>query len=78
MNYSAILVGARPGRLASVIEALQGIPGVEAHQRDEASSRVICSIEAQETDDEVRLFRTVSELDGVLDASLLEHRTDVR
>ena len=83
MNYSAILVIARPGRLEAAVEAASRIEGVEPHQTDlvrfqtdPATNRFICTIEAATTDDEVRLFRTVSELADVFDVSLIEHRPD--
>ena len=76
MNYYAILVIARPGRLEAAVEAASRIEGVEPHQTDPATNRVICTIEAATTDDEVRLFRTVSELADVFDVSLIEHRPD--
>lgn len=76
MNYSAILVIALPGRFDSVAEALSRIPGIELHASDRASSRLICTIEAPTTDEEVRLFRTAADLDGVHDVSLIEHRPD--
>ena len=70
MNYSAILVIALPGRLQDVITAINRIEGVD-------SDRLICTIEAPTTDDEVRLFHRVAELDGVNDVSLIEHRLDL-
>lgn len=76
MNYSAILVIARPGRLDAVLEAVSRIAGVEPHQTDPATGRIVCTIEAAATDDEVRLFRKVSELEDVFDVSLIEHRPD--
>ena len=76
MNYSAILVIARPGRLEAAVEAASRIEGVEPHQTAPATNRFICTIEAATTDDEVRLFRTVSELADVFDVSLIEHRPD--
>ena len=36
MNYSAILVIARPGRLEAAVEAARRINGVEPHQTDPA------------------------------------------
>lgn len=79
MNYSAILVIALPGRLQDVITAINRIEGVEAHisDPDSDSDRLICTIEAPTTDDEVRLFHRVAELDGVNDVSLIEHRLDL-
>ena len=77
MNYSAILVIARPGRLEAAVEAASRIEGVEPHQTDPATNRFICTIEAATTDDEVRLFHRVAELDGVNDVSLIEHRLDL-
>ena len=71
MNYSAILVIALPGRLQDVITAINRIEGVEAHISDPDSDRLICTIEAPTTDDEVRLFHRVAELDGVNDVSLM-------
>ena len=72
MNYSAILVIALPGRLQDVITAINRIEGVEAHISDPDSDRLICTIEAPTTDDEVRLFHR-----GVNDVSLIEHRLDL-
>ena len=77
MNYSAILVIALPGRFQDVITANNRIEGVEAHISDPDSDRLICTIEAPTTDDEVRLFHRVAELDGVNDVSLIEHRLDL-
>lgn len=77
MNYSAILVIALPGRFQDVITAINRIEGVEAHISDPDSDRLICTIEAPTTDDEVRLFHRVVELDGVNDVSLIEHRLDL-
>ena len=77
MNYSAILVIALPGRLQDVITAINRIEGVEAPNSDPDSDRLICTIEAPTTDDEVRLFHRVAELDGVNDVSLIEHRLDL-
>ena len=62
MNYSAILVIALPGRLQDVITAINRIEGVEAHISDPDSDRLICTIEAPTTDDDV---------------SLIEHRLDL-
>ena len=77
MNYSAILVIALPGRLEDVAAAVDAIEGVEAHARDPETNRLICTIEAPTTDDEVRLFQSVADLDGVHDVSLIDHRLDL-
>ncbi|MDO5530494.1 chaperone NapD [Sutterella sp.] len=76
MNYSAILVVVHPGRLEDALRAVKAIEGVEPHQTDPATGRMICTIEAPTTDDEVRLFRTVADLPDVFDVSLIEHRPD--
>ncbi len=76
MNYSAILVVARPGALETLPGRLRAISGVEVHRTDAPTRRLICTIEAPSVDDEVRIFRQIRELDGVFDASLLEHRPD--
>ena len=76
MNYSTILVSARPGELDLAIAAVSRLPGIETHQQDAGTARLVCTIEASDTDEAVRRFQTVAALDCVRDVSLIEHRPD--
>lgn len=77
MNYSAILVVAHPGKLECAIKALSALPGIEVHQRDTSTDRVICTIEAIDTNEAVQRFQSVSELETVRDVSLIEDRPNL-
>lgn len=76
MNYSTILVSTRPGELELAVAAVSCLPGIETHQQDVGTARLICTIEAPDTDEAVRRFQAVAALDCVRDVSLIEHRPD--
>ena len=74
MNYSAILLVAKPGALNAAIEQAAQVPGVDVHQIHPKGERAVCTIEAATVDDEVRIFSSLRDLEAVFDVSLLEHR----
>lgn len=76
MNYSAILVVARPGEFDDVLQRIAAVNGVDVHHVDRQSRRAVCTIEAETVDQEVERFAAVRNMPGVLDASLIEHRPD--
>ena len=39
-----------------------------------STPRIVCTIEAENVDEEVRIFELVRRTSGVLDVSLIEHR----
>ena len=77
MNYSAVLVVARPGRLHEAIKAIGELEGVCVHQYDVETGRLICTIEAETEDREIERFNTTAQLESVLDISLLSHYVDL-
>ena len=74
MNYSSILVVAEEGRLDDAVRAALEIEGVDVHATDPTTRRIACTIEAENVDEEVRIFELVRRTSGVLDVSLIEHR----
>lgn len=73
MNYSAVLLVARPQQLDAAVAAASAVPGVEVFQIDHSKERVICVIEAISVEEEIRLFTAIQALPEVLDLSLIEH-----
>lgn len=73
MNLSGILVVARPERLSAVIPALNALPGVEVHQVDEATGRIVVVQEAEGVDAEVEGLKRIQATPGVALATLVYH-----
>lgn len=73
MNLSGILVVARPERLSAVISELNALPGVEVHQVDEATGRIVVVQEAEGVDAEVEGLKRIQATPGVALATLVYH-----
>ncbi|MGA7181660.1 MAG: chaperone NapD [Thiobacillaceae bacterium] len=73
MNLSGVLVVARPDALRSVAEALSELPGVEVHQQDSATSRLVAVLEAEDIQAEIDLLKQVKSLPGVAMAEMVTH-----
>lgn len=73
MNISGILVVARPERQTDVIAALGALEGVEIHQVDEASGRIVAVQEAEDINAEVAGLRQMKALPGVILAEMVYH-----
>jgi periplasmic nitrate reductase NapD len=73
MNISGILVMAKPERHVEVVGALGALPGVEIHQVDEASGRIIAVQEAEDINAEVAGVRQIKALPGVMMAEMVYH-----
>jgi len=76
MNLSGILVVAAPGRLDDVLAGLATLAGVEVHQIDAATGRIVVVQEAPSVDAETDGFTRIKSLPGVIDAALVYHRLD--
>ena len=50
MNYSGIAVLAEPTAVPDVVDALRALPGVEVHQVDAATGRIVVVQEAEHVD----------------------------
>ncbi len=73
MNLSGIAVLAAPQSVESVANALAALPGIQVHQVDAASGRIVLVQEAAEIAAEVDGFRAVQRTPGVISADLICH-----
>lgn len=73
MNLSGILVVANSGQLATVVDALKSLSGVEVHQVDEATGRVVVVQEAEAIRSEMDGLRQIKSLPGVMMAEMVYH-----
>lgn len=73
MNLSGVLVIARPENLSSVAQALSTLPGVEVHQQDPRSGRLVAVLEAEDIQAEIDLLRRVKAVPGVALAEMVTH-----
>jgi nitrate reductase NapAB chaperone NapD len=74
MFYSGIVVTSKPDRFDQAVSAVSELPGVEIHQKDEASLRFVAVIEAETINAESDLFSKIRFLPDVTDAALVVHR----
>lgn len=74
MNYSGIVVTVRPADCDTFAGALASLPGVEVHQVDRASGRIVVVQEAASIDAETEGFTRIRSMPGVIDAALVYHR----
>lgn len=73
MNLSGILVVARPERLSTVIRELNALPGVEVHQVDAATGRIVVVLEASDILGEIEGLKRIKALPHVLVAEMVYH-----
>lgn len=73
MNFSGILVVARSGQHARVVDALNALEGVEVHQVDEASGRIVAVQEAPDINAEVAGIKRIKALPEVIMAEMVYH-----
>jgi nitrate reductase NapD len=73
MNLSGILVMAKPERHGQVIEALNALEGVEVHQVDALTGRIIAVQEAEDIKAEIAGLRGIKTLPGVIMAEMVYH-----
>jgi len=73
MNLSGVLVVTRPDTLSSVAHALSALPGVEVHQQDPLSGRLVAVLEAEDIMAETELLRRIQSLPGVAMAEMVTH-----
>ena len=73
MNLSGILVVATPERQAEVVGALNALEGVEVHQVDAASGRIIAVQEATDIHAEIEGVKRIKALPHVVMAEMVYH-----
>lgn len=73
MNLSGILVVAKPEWVCEVVASLNDLSGVEVHQVDEASGRIVAVQEAEDINAEVAALRRIKALPHVVMAEMVYH-----
>ena len=73
VNLSGILVVAKPDCRAQVVEALNALEGVEVHQVDEATGRIVAVQEAEDINAEVAGIRRIKAVPHVIMAEMVYH-----
>ncbi len=73
MNISGILVVAKPERQADVMTTLGSMPGVEIHQVDEATGRIIAVLEAENINAEMGGLKEIKAIPHVVMAEMVYH-----
>jgi len=73
MNLSGILVVTTPSEIDSVIEALNAMSGLEVHNIDRDSSKLIVVQEAEAIHDEVDGLKKIKKLPGIVLADMVYH-----
>lgn len=68
MNISSAIVYAKDTE--SVIEKIDEIVGCEVHLCDEERGIIIISIEAENVEEEMKIFEKVGEIEGVIEADM--------
>lgn len=73
MNISGILVVAGRDHLTEVVAALNGLPGVEVHQVEAETGRLIVTHEAADIHAEIEGIRRIKALPHVVMAEMVYH-----
>ena len=73
MNLSGILVMAKPENHAQVVAALNHLEGVEVHQVDEATGRIVAVQEATDIHAEIEGVKRIKALPNVIMAEMVYH-----
>lgn len=66
MNLSGIFVAAKPEWLGGVVADLEALPGVEVHQVDEATGRIVVVQEAVDIHAEIEGLKRIKALPHVV------------
>ena len=73
MNISSVIVIPHPERVASVTAALGELPGVEVAIVS-PEGKIIATIETEGDAETVRCYEFISQIDGVMSASMVYHQ----
>jgi periplasmic nitrate reductase NapD len=73
MNLSGIVVVAKPQWLVQVVDALAGLPGVEVHQVEDQSGRIVVVQEAADIRAEMEALKRIQALPHVIMAEMVYH-----
>ena len=73
MNFSGILVMAKPESHTQVITLLNALEGVEVHQVDAATGRIVVVQEAEDIHAEIEGVKRIKAIPGVIMAEMVYH-----
>lgn len=73
MNLSGILVVAKPQWLGEVVESMCAVQGVEMHQVDKETGRVVAVLEAEDISVEIQRLKEIKALPHVIMAEMVYH-----
>lgn len=74
MFLSGVVVSCRPEHFSEVEHSLKAVPGIEIHQTDAASGRLVVVIAEDSIEAETEQFNALKKIEGVVDVSLVVHR----
>jgi nitrate reductase NapD len=75
MNISSVIVIPHPDRIAAVEQSLREIDGVELHAVS-PEGKMVVTIEASDDRETTATYECISQLDGVLSASMVYHQNE--
>jgi len=73
LNISSAIIHAKPGTCGTVEGLLAGLPGVEVHAASE-EGKIVVTIESDDDHGTSGTFDFISQMDGVLSASMVYHQ----
>ncbi|MCW8962181.1 MAG: chaperone NapD [Gammaproteobacteria bacterium] len=73
MNLSGILVVTTPPEIDALIDTLNAMPGLEVHNVDRDSSKLIVVQEAESIHDEIDGLKKIKKLPGIVLADMVYH-----
>ena len=76
MNLSGIVVTAAASHFASVLDGLRALPGIEVHQTDEPTARIVVVQEASDIGAGMQGLQRIQALPHVVSAALVYHYFD--
>lgn len=75
MNISSVIVIPHPDQIEAVRQRLQEVDGVEVHAVS-PEGKMIVTVEVENDGETARTYEFVSQLDGVMSASMVYHQKE--
>lgn len=72
MHISGVLVHAKPEHLATVLDGVSRIEGLEVHATDE-DGKIVVTLENENEQASGQVFELINQLPGVLSATMIYH-----
>ncbi len=75
MNISSVIVIPRPDTVQVVVDGLKTLPGVEVAAVS-PEGKIIVTIETEGDRETIQTYEVISQLDGVMSASMVYHQQE--